>query len=158
MSETSDPDPAPTARPVLILLAEDNDAHAELIESCLNDLRLINEVRHVSDGELALDYLLRRGHFSDPKSSPRPDLILLDLRMPKIDGLEVLREIKSTDGLCRIPVVILTTSAAETDIARAGDLHANSYLVKPIEFEALFQMLRDMGFYWLVMNRAAASE
>jgi CheY-like chemotaxis protein len=75
--------------------------------------------------------------------------------MPKVDGLEVLRRIKSTEGLKRIPVVILTTSDAESDVARASDLHANSYLVKPIGFEDLFELLKDMGFYWLVMNRVA---
>ncbi len=145
-------------RPVLILLAEDNSDHAELIQTCFQDQNLLNEVRHVRDGEMAIDYLLQQGKFEDPATSPRPDLILLDLRMPKIDGLEVLSRIKSTEGLKRIPVVILTTSDAESDVAKASDLHANSYLVKPIGFEDLFELLKDMGFYWLAMNRVANPE
>ena len=146
------------SNPVLILLAEDNADHAELIRTCLSEQKLLNEVIHVTDGEQALDYLLRRGKYADPTSSPRPDLILLDLRMPKIDGLEVLGQIKSTEGLKRIPVVILTTSDAEADVARAYDLHSNSYLVKPIEFDELFRKLQEMGFYWLVMNRPAPAD
>jgi len=107
---------------------------------------------HVSDGQAALDYLLRQGAFQDPASSPRPHVILLDLRLPRVDGLQVLQILKETESLRQIPVVILTTSATEQDIARAYHFHANSYLVKPIGFEEFEKMMRDLGFYWLAWN------
>ncbi len=138
--------------PLVILLVEDNIDHAELIIRSLEDHRVSNEIRHVSNGESALDYLLRQGDFSDPESSPRPHMVLLDLRLPKIDGLEVLKVIKDSDDLQRIPVVILTTSKAERDVAMAYDYHANSYLVKPVDFSKFSQLMNDLGFYWLAWN------
>jgi CheY-like chemotaxis protein len=140
-------------KPVLILLVEDNDAHAELVRRSFSLHNLANRIYHVSDGEEALDYLYRRGKFEDPASSPRPHVILLDLRLPRIDGLEVLREIKADESLRRIPVVVLTTSDAETDVARAYEAHANSYLVKPVDFQRFSQLMRDFGYYWLVWNQ-----
>jgi CheY-like chemotaxis protein len=112
-----------------------------------------NRIYHVSDGEAALDYLLRRGEYADPGSSPRPHVILLDLRLPRMDGLEVLEAIKSSDTLRRVPVVIITTSQAEKDVARAYDGHVNSYLVKPVGFEEFTRLMDDLGFYWLGWNR-----
>jgi len=135
-----------------ILLVEDNPAHAELVMRSLENQRVANKIYHVQDGEKALDYLFRRGNYQDPEKSPRPNLILLDLRLPKIDGLEVLREIKNTEGLKRIPVVILTTSQAEIDASRAYDYHANSYLVKPLDFELFTKLMEELGFYWLAWN------
>src|SRR5512139_2816639 len=110
---------------LVILLIEDNVAHAELVSRSLGDHRVANRVSHVSDGEAALDYLFRRGRYADPSLSPRPHVILLDLRLPKVDGLEVLRQVKTSPELSRIPVVILTTSAAERDVARAYEERAN---------------------------------
>ena len=138
--------------PLTILLVEDNPAHAELVIRSFESQRVANKIFHVWDGEEALDYLLRRGHYADPEKSPRPNVVLLDLRLPKIDGLEVLREIKSTEGLKRIPVVILTTSQAEIDASRAYDCHANSYLIKPLDFELFTRLMEELGFYWLGWN------
>jgi len=139
--------------PLAILLIEDNQDHAELVKRGLQDHRLLNKVHHVSDGKAVLDYLFRQGTYADPTQSPRPHVILLDLRLPKVDGLEVLGKIKSDEELCLIPVVILTTSEAEKDLARAYKYHANSYLVKPLDFEKFVQLMNDLGFYWLGWNR-----
>ncbi len=138
---------------ITILLVEDDPNHAELILRGLQDSRMANQIHHVVDGEAALDYLFRRGEYADPEKSPRPHLILLDLRLPKIDGQEVLEEIKADEELRLIPVVVLTTSEAERDLVRAYHNHANSYLVKPVEFAQFAQMMRDLGFYWLYWNR-----
>jgi len=138
--------------PLTILLVEDNAAHAELVVRSFESQRVANKIHHVWDGEEALDYLLRRGNYADPATSPRPNVVLLDLRLPKIDGLEVLREIKNTEGLKRIPVVVLTTSQAEIDASRAYDCHANSYLIKPLDFELFTKLMEELGFYWLGWN------
>lgn len=142
-----------SVEPIVILLAEDDPAHAEIVRRNMENSRIANRLERVADGQAALDYLYRRGAFSDPDLSPRPGLILLDLRMPRIDGLEVLKTIKSDPDLMRIPVVILTTSAAEVDIARAYDQHANSYLVKPVDFAMFVSLMDALGFYWLVCNQ-----
>ncbi len=138
--------------PVTVLLVEDNVAHAELVLRSFEDHRIANKIYHVSDGEVALDYLFRRGDYADPVKSPVPHLVLLDLRLPKIDGLEVLKEIKSSKELEKIPTVIFTTSSAEMDVAKAYEYHANSYLVKPVNFEKFNQLMEDVGFYWLAWN------
>lgn len=138
--------------PVMVLLVEDNPDHAELIIRTLAEHRIANRIRHLSDGQQALEYLFRRGAFASPISSPRPHVILLDLRLPRVDGLQVLDEIKQDEELKIIPVVVLTTSEAEKDIARAYDNHANSYLVKPVGFEEFTQLMDDLGFYWLGWN------
>ncbi|KIH75522.1 Response regulator receiver domain-containing protein [Geoalkalibacter ferrihydriticus] len=139
--------------PIVILLAEDDPAHAEIVRRNMENSRISNRLEHVVDGQEALDYLYRRGRFSDPGCAPRPGLILLDLRMPRINGLEVLKIIKEDPGLGRIPVVVLTTSAAETDVAKAYDHHANSYLVKPVDFHQFVEMMSTIGYYWLVWNK-----
>jgi len=139
--------------PMVILLAEDDPAHAEIVRRNMTISRIANRLEHVNDGQEALDYLYNRGKFSDPLQAPRPSLILLDLRMPRVDGLEVLQTIKSDPHLARIPVVVLTTSAAETDLARAYDHHANSYLVKPIDFSMFSTLLETIGCYWLIWNQ-----
>lgn len=105
--------------PLQILLVEDNEDHAELVRRSFQSHQVANNIHHVADGEVALDYLLRRGAYRDPKTSPKPDVILLDLRLPKMDGLEVLTEIKKTEELLKIPVVILTSSHEEQDVAKA---------------------------------------
>ena len=139
--------------PLVILHVEDNKDHADLVVRTLRKHRVANELHVVDDGEKALDYLCRRGKFESPEKSPRPHVILLDLRLPKIDGLEVLRIIKTTEELSRIPVVVLTSSEAETDMAKAYDFHANSYLVKPIGFDGFTEMMEHLGFYWLSWNK-----
>ena len=138
--------------PVTVLLVEDNPAHAELVIRSFEDHRIANRIHHVSDGEEALDYLLRRGAYADPAKSPTPHMVLLDLRLPRIDGLEVLKEIKSVKELEKIPTVVFTTSSAEMDVAKAYEYHANSYLIKPVDFEKFNQLMDDIGFYWLAWN------
>lgn len=139
--------------PIVVLLAEDDPAHAEIVRRNMESSRIANRLEHVSDGQAALDYLYRKNGFSDPSRSPRPGLILLDLRMPKVDGLEVLKIIKADPAFVRIPVVVLTTSAVETDIARAYDCHANSYLVKPLDFNRFSELMETFGYYWMVWNQ-----
>jgi CheY-like chemotaxis protein len=138
--------------PVLVLLVEDNMDHAELVIRTLEDHRIANRIRHFVDGQAALDYLLRRNEYTDPDSSPRPHMVLLDLRLPRVDGLEVLKVIKETDELKNIPVIILTTSEADRDMIRAYDHHVNSYLVKPVGFDDFNKLMNDLGFYWLGWN------
>lgn len=141
-----------TGEPIIILLVEDDEDHAEIVKRSLKNHRVPNKIRHAADGQAAVDYLFRRGEYSNPEDSPRPHLILLDLRLPKMDGLEVLKQIKQTEGLLRIPVVVLTSSLAETDVARAYGHHANSYLVKPLNFKRFTELMTDFGFYWLGWN------
>jgi len=135
-----------------ILLVEDNHAHAALVMRSFEDNALGNQIKHVKDGEEALDYLFHRGQYSDIGLFPAPHVVLLDLRLPKIDGLEVLRQIRESDATKSLLVVVLTTSAAETDVAKAYEYHANSYLVKPLDFEQFSKLLKDLGCYWLVWN------
>jgi len=144
--------------PLTILLVEDNEAHAELVMRGMRDQRVANRIYHVLDGEQALDYLFCRGKFSDVTTCKKPNLILLDLRLPRIDGLEVLRIIKENPELRRIPVVILTSSDAESDIAKSYDYHANSYVVKPLNFKTFTRLMEDLGFYWLGWNASPVIE
>jgi CheY-like chemotaxis protein len=137
---------------VLVMLVEDNPDHAELIRRTLADHRVANKIIHFADGQAVLDYLFRRGEYADPNVSPRPHVILLDLRLPRVDGLEVLRIIKESPELCVIPVVVLTTSEAERDVVRAYNHHVNSYLVKPVGYEEFTKLMDDLGFYWLGWN------
>jgi CheY-like chemotaxis protein len=134
------------------MLIEDNIDHAELVVRTLEDHRIANKVRHFLDGQSALDYLFRRGEFSEGQETQRPHVILLDLRLPRVDGIDVLRAIKEDQDLKIIPVVVLTTSEAEKDVARAYYNHANSYLVKPVGFEDFKKLMDDLGFYWLGWN------
>jgi CheY-like chemotaxis protein len=136
-----------------VLLVEDNADHAELVLRTFEGHSIPVRIHHVTDGEAALDYVFRRGRFGRPEQSPRPHLILLDLRLPRVDGLEVLREIKESADLQEIPTVILTTSEAERDVARAYQHHANSYLVKPVDFSKFTKLMDDLGLYWLGWNR-----
>ena len=138
--------------PVVVLLVEDDPAHAEIVRRNLEDFGVANRLIHVSDGEAALDFLYRRGAYQDPTDSPRPDLILLDLRLPRISGMEVLETVKADARVSQIPVVVLTTSAAESDVLRAYDHHVNSYLVKPVELAQFASLLKTLGYYWLAWN------
>lgn len=138
--------------PILVMLVEDNADHAELVIRTLEEHKIANKVRHFLDGQSALDYLFHRGEFSDPTTSIRPHVILLDLRLPRVDGIDVLKAIKEDDNLKSIPVVVLTTSEAEKDVAKAYYNHANSYLVKPVGFDEFKRLMDDLGFYWLSWN------
>jgi CheY-like chemotaxis protein len=138
--------------PALVMLIEDNADHAELIIRTLEEHPISNKVRHFLDGQAALDYLFQRGEFSDPTQSPRPQFILLDLRLPRVDGIDILKAIKRDESLKCIPVVILTTSEADKDVAKAYYNHANSYLVKPVGFEEFRQLMDNLGLYWLSWN------
>ena len=139
-------------RPLVILLVEDDEAHAEIVRRNFAESRIANQIVHVSDGQEALDYLYQSGEYKDPEKSPTPSLILLDLRLPKVDGLEVLKSIKSNSNLKQIPVVVLTTSEAETDMVKAYKYHANSYMVKPVDFSQFVKLMETLGCYWLVWN------
>ncbi len=135
---------------VRFLLVEDDDDHAELVQMALAENRGANIVDRVSGGEEALAYLRQVGAFT---GKPRPDIVLLDLKLPKVDGHEVLEQIKTDESLRSIPVVVLTTSQAEADKAKAYYNHANSYLVKPVDFEKFQQMAKDLNLYWGVWNQ-----
>jgi CheY-like chemotaxis protein len=144
---------AVNGEPIVILLVEDDPAHAEIVIRNLAGFRVANRLIHVDDGQKALDYLYRRGKFREPDQAPRPGLMLLDLRLPKVDGLEVLETVKGDPDFCQIPVVILTTSAAEADMIKAYKNHANSYLVKPVTFPEFVEMMKVLGYYWLAWNQ-----
>jgi len=138
--------------PLLVMLIEDNIDHAELVIRTLEEHRIANRVRHFLDGQSALDYLFRREGFAESADAERPHVILLDLRLPRVDGIDVLKAIKEDADLKSIPVVVLTTSEAEKDVAKAYYNHANSYLVKPVGFEDFKKLMDDLGFYWLGWN------
>jgi CheY-like chemotaxis protein len=138
----------PHARPATLLLAEDDPDDCLLVRQALEKSRPISDLRCVEDGEELLDYLRRRGKFADPKQSPRPGLILLDLNMPRKDGREALREIKNDPKLRAIPIVVLTTSKSEEDVVRAYNLGVNSYITKPVRFAALVEVMQAIGKYW----------
>lgn len=135
--------------PITILLAEDDPEDGYLIGEALYESRIASNVMIVEDGEELLDYLLRRGKYTDPETSPRPGLILLDLNMPRKDGREALVEIKQHPHLRRIPVVVLTTSQAEEDIFRTYDIGISGYITKPSSFTALREAMKAVGNYWL---------
>jgi len=140
--------------PISILLVEDDPAHAEIVLRNLTNLQdRVRCIAHLSDGQQALDYLQRAGEHTDPVNSPRPDLVLLDLRLPRVDGFEVLRRMKASNDVSHIPVVVLSTSEAEGDISAAYQTGACSYLVKPAELGAYIELLRGLGHYWSDLNR-----
>jgi CheY-like chemotaxis protein len=139
--------------PLTILLVEDNPDHAELVMRNMAALHAANRIVHVEDGEAALDYLYGRGDYADRKRFPLPHLMLLDLRLPKVDGLQVLKQVKEDRALQALPVVVLTTSDAERDLTMAYGYHANSYLTKPVGFKEFGNLLKDLGFYWLAWNK-----
>jgi len=140
--------PSPNGRPIDILLVEDNAGDARLTVEALRESKVSNSVSVVKDGVQAIAYLRGRGEFAD---ATRPDLILLDLNLPRKDGREVLAEIKEDDDLKRIPVVVLTTSQAEQDILRAYDLHANCFITKPADLEQFLKVVRTIEDFWLTI-------
>ncbi len=132
----------------IILIADDDDDDCILTQEALAESRLANAARIVRDGEELMDYLYNRGQYTDKKLAPRPDLIFLDLNMPKKDGREALREIKADSHLRSIPIIVLTTSKAEEDIHRSYDLGANSFIIKPMTFSSLVEVMKTIGKYW----------
>jgi two-component system, response regulator len=136
------------AMPITILMADDDPDDRQLTKEALEEGRLINDMRFVENGEELMEYLRRQGKYAAPAEAPRPGLILLDLNMPRKDGRTVLKEIKGDPALRTIPVVVLTTSKADEDVYRSYDLGVNSYIVKPVTFEALVDILQTLEKYW----------
>ena len=137
----------------LVLLVEDNDDHAELVARCFERRSASLSLERLPDGEAALAWLEARKAASPKGPDGLPDLILLDLRLPKVDGMEVLDRIKADEALRAVPVVVLSSSDAEADVLRAYGRHANSYVVTPVDFEALKEALEGLGIFWLNINR-----
>lgn len=137
---------------VEILLVEDNENDAELTMRGLKKGGLANRVMWVKNGELALDYLFRRGIYAE-REDGSPRLVLLDLKMPGMDGIEVLKAVKADERTRRIPIVMMTSSQEETDVERSYDLGVNSYVVKPVDFTSVADVVRQAGYYWLAINR-----
>jgi two-component system, chemotaxis family, response regulator Rcp1 len=139
------PNPTASTRPVQILIVEDNPADARLVREVMRDSKVLNEIHWVPDGVEALAYLRGEGKYVD---APRPNLIFLDLNMPRKDGREVLREVKADDRWKRIPIVVMTSSQAEEDVARAYDQHANCYVRKPIDFDQFHTVVKTIENFW----------
>jgi two-component system, response regulator len=139
-------------REIEILLVEDNASDAELTIRALKKTRVINNILHVTDGEEALDFIYCRGKFSNMKTSAKPKLVILDLKLPKVDGLEVLREMKSHPDMKKTPVVVLTSSRYEQDVIKSYELGVNSYIVKPVDFEKFTEAVQNLGMYWMLIN------
>jgi CheY-like chemotaxis protein len=137
-----------SVQPIDILLVEDSEGDARLAKEALRDSKIRNTLHHVIDGEAALAFLRREGQYRD---SPRPDLILLDLNLPKKDGREVLAEVKSDESLRTIPVVVLTVSSADEDILKAYNLHANCYITKPIDLSQFLKVVNSIEDFWLTI-------
>lgn len=140
-----------------ILLAEDSPADAEMAVDALKEARLANPIVHVEDGVETMDYLLRRGAYAN-REEGLPAVLLLDIKMPRMDGLEVLKEIRNTDELKRLPVVILSSSREESDLARSWDMGVNAYVVKPVDVDQFFGAVQTLGKFWAVINQAPEIE
>ena len=134
-----------------ILLAEDSPADAEMAIDALRDAHLANPIVHVEDGVEALDYLMRTGRFAD-RTDEDPAVLLLDIKMPRMDGLEVLKHIRGDEKLKHLPVVILSSSREESDLARSWDLGVNAYVVKPVDVDQFFDAVKALGKFWAVFN------
>jgi len=139
--------------PITVLMADDDPDDRLMTKEAWEENRIANTLVFVNDGEELMDYLYHRGRHSDPKTSPRPGLILLDLNMPKKDGREALKEIKADPNLGRIPIVVITTSNEEEEIVRSYDLGVNSFLSKPVTFDELVKMIQVLSEYWLEIVR-----
>lgn len=136
-----------------ILLVEDNKSDAELTIRALKKNNLANELTHVRDGAEALDFIFAQGRYFDRKMDDIPNVIILDLKMPKVNGIEVLRRIKSDERTKKIPVVMLTSSKEDPDIEECYRLGVNSYVVKPVEFNHFIKAITDLGLYWMILNQ-----
>ncbi len=140
-----------------ILIAEDSLADAEMAIDALRDARLANPIVHVEDGVEALDFLMRRGAYAG-REEALPAVLLLDIKMPRMDGLEVLQRIRAEEELKRLPVVILSSSREESDLARSWDLGVNAYVVKPVDIDQFFNAVKTLGTFWAVINQAPELE
>ncbi|MDQ6647847.1 MAG: response regulator [Pseudomonadota bacterium] len=140
-----------------ILLVEDSMADAEMALDALNDAHLANPVVHVEDGVECLDYLYARGAW-EGRQTGDPTVVLLDIKMPRMNGLDVLTEMRADEKLKRIPVVILSSSREESDLARSWDLGANAYVIKPVDVDQFFEAVRTLGQFWAVLNQAPEHE
>ncbi len=140
-----------------ILLAEDSPADAEMAIDALREAHLANPIVHVEDGIEALDYLLLRGKHAG-RAEGLPAVLLLDIKMPRMDGLEVLRQLRGDERFKRLPVVVLTSSREETDLARSWDLGVNAYVVKPVDSEQFFHAVKTLGKFWAVLNETPNDE
>lgn len=138
---------------IQILLVEDNKSDAELTIRALKKNNLANELTHVRDGAEALDFIFAQGRYFDRKMDDIPNVIILDLKMPKVNGIEVLRRIKSDERTKKIPVVMLTSSKEDPDIQECYRLGVNSYVVKPVEFNHFIKAITDLGLYWMILNQ-----
>lgn len=141
-----------------ILLVEDEEAHAELTRRAIRKAGNANRINIVYNGEQALDYLYNREPYADKKKYPVPGLVLLDIKLPGIDGIEVLKTIKKDTNLKQIPVIMLTTSEREEDIVRSYKHYANSYLTKPVGFKAFEEKIAQADFYWMILNKPPVIE
>ena len=138
---------------VEILLVEDNPADAEMTLRALRRNNLANKVHWVRDGEQALDFMFRTGAYADREPGTVPKLIMLDIKMPKVDGIEVLRRVKANEETRTVPVVVMTSSNEERDVAESYRLGVNSYIVKPVQFESFLETVAKIGLYWVITNR-----
>jgi CheY-like chemotaxis protein len=138
---------------VEILLVEDNPQDAEMAIRALKKNNLANNLIHVKDGEEALDFIFAKGIYSDRKGESNPKVILLDLKLPKVGGLEILKEVKNDPNTKMIPVVVLTSSKEESDMVESYKLGVNSYIVKPVDFDKFVNCIKELGMYWLVVNQ-----
>ncbi len=136
-----------------ILLVEDRPEDAELAMIGLRKYNLVNTIDWVKDGEEALEYIFAEGRYSSRNADHKPRLILLDIHMPKVDGIEVLRKIRSDEKVKHIPVIVLTTSKEEQDILNAYNLHVNAYMLKPVDFEGFTEAMKTMGMFWMLLNQ-----
>ena len=137
---------------VEILLVEDNPRDAELTIRALRKSNLANQLFHVKDGAEAMDFLFSRGNYKDREHASSPKVVFLDLKLPKVNGLEVLRAIKTDERLRMIPIVVVTSSSEDPDIKTAYELGANSYIIKPVDFDLFLTTINTLGFYWLMVN------
>lgn len=145
-----------TEAAVEVLIVEDNPQDLELTLRALRRSHIANNIVSVGDGDEALDFLFARGRYSDRNGDEVPRVVFLDLKLPKVDGFEVLREMRNDPRTRTIPVVVITSSAEERDRIATYDIGANSYVVKPIEFDSFTKTMSDVGFYWLAINRGPA--
>lgn len=142
-----------TEHVVDILLVEDRPEDAELAMIGLKRYNLVNKIDWVKDGEEALEYIFAEGRYHDRNANDKPRLILLDIHMPKVDGLEVLRTIRGDARVQHVPVIVLTTSREEQDILSAYNLHVNAYMLKPVDFEGFIEAMKTMGMFWILLNQ-----
>ena len=142
-----------TFEQVEILLVEDNPADAEMTLRALRRNNLANKVHWVKDGEQALEFMFRTGAYTSRDPAARPKLIMLDIKMPKVDGIEVLRRLKANEDTRTVPVVVMTSSNEERDVFESYRLGVNSYIVKPVQFESFLETVAKIGLYWVITNR-----